>query len=258
MRRLLGAHACGPGPGRRVVCRNRLVLAVRVTRLGRGQRGSRARGVRDARARRVRRVRRSGGAGHRLPPSIEPRAARWRHRAPNRAAGAAMSPVAVLGAGSWGSALAMHLARAGHATRLWARDAALVAEMQARRANAVYLPDVPFPPGLDATGSIADAVSGADLVVCAVPSHGVRAVMTEAAPALERGATLVSATKGLELDTFLRMSELLDDVLRHAHPIAVISGPSFAAELARQMPTAVCVASVDPAVAERVQAGFRS
>jgi glycerol-3-phosphate dehydrogenase (NAD(P)+) len=169
-----------------------------------------------------------------------------------------MSRVAVLGAGSWGSALAMHLARAGHATRLWARDAALVAEMQARRANAVYLPDVPFPPGLDATASIADAVSGADLVVCAVPSHGVRAVMTEAAPALERGATLVSATKGLELDTFLRVSELLDDVLRHAHPIAVISGPSFAAELARQMPTAVCVASVDPAVAERVQAGFRS
>ncbi len=169
-----------------------------------------------------------------------------------------MSRVAVLGAGSWGSALAMHLARAGHATRLWARDPALVAEMQARRANAVYLPDVPFPPGLDATASIADAVRGADLVVCAVPSHGVRVVMTEAAPALERGATLVSATKGLELDTLLRVSELLDEVLRHAHPIAVISGPSFAAELARQMPTAVCVASVDPAVAERVQAGFRS
>jgi len=152
----------------------------------------------------------------------------------------------------------MHLARAGHTTRLWARDPALVADMQARRANAVYLPDVPFPPGLETTASVADAVAGADLVVCTVPSHGVRAVMTEAAPALERGAILVSATKGLELDTFLRMSELLDEVLRRAHPIAVVSGPSFAAELARQLPTAVCVASVDPAVAERVQAGFRS
>ena len=169
-----------------------------------------------------------------------------------------MTRAAVLGAGSWGTALAMHLARVGHPVRLWARDPALVADMQARHANAVYLPDLLFPAGLETTGSMADAVDGADLVVCAVPSHGVRAVMTAVAPALEPGATVVSATKGIELETLLRVSELLAEVLGHSHPIAVLSGPSFAAELARQMPTAVCVASADPAVAERVQAGFRS
>jgi len=152
----------------------------------------------------------------------------------------------------------MHLARVGHPVRLWARDPALVADMRQRRANAVYLPDVLFPPGLDPTAELEQAVSGADLIVCAVPSHGVRAVMSAAAPALAPGVTVVSATKGLEFDTLLRVSELLDDVLRHAHPIAVLSGPSFAAELARQMPTAVCVASIDLAVAERVQADFRS
>jgi glycerol-3-phosphate dehydrogenase (NAD(P)+) len=169
-----------------------------------------------------------------------------------------MTRVAVLGAGSWGTALAMHLVRVGHPVRLWARDPALVADMQARRANAVYLPDVPFPAGLVTTASLDDALTDADLVVCAVPSHGVRAVMTTAAPRLAAGVTVVSATKGLEPGTLLRVSELLGEVLHGAHPVAVLSGPSFAAELARQMPTAVCVASHDAAVAELVQAGFRS
>jgi glycerol-3-phosphate dehydrogenase (NAD(P)+) len=169
-----------------------------------------------------------------------------------------MTGVAVLGAGSWGTALAMHLARVGHPVRLWARDAALVIDMRARHANAVYMPDVPFPPGLETTSSLEEALEGADLVVCAVPSHGVRAVMSRAAPHLAPGVTVVSAAKGLELETLLRVSELLEEVLHHAHPVAVLSGPSFAAEFARQMPTAVCVASHDLAVAERVQAGFRS
>jgi glycerol-3-phosphate dehydrogenase (NAD(P)+) len=164
----------------------------------------------------------------------------------------------VLGAGSWGTALAMHLARLGHPVRLWARDSALVHDMRARRANAVYLPDVLFPAGLEPTASLADALDGADLVVCAVPSHGVRAVMSAAAPLLPPHVIVVSATKGLEIDTRLRVSELIDEVLRHDHPITVLSGPSFAAELARGLPTAVCVASHDMAAAERVQAEFRS
>jgi glycerol-3-phosphate dehydrogenase (NAD(P)+) len=169
-----------------------------------------------------------------------------------------VTDVAVLGAGSWGTALAMHLARVGHPVRLWARDAALVADMRARRANAVYLPDVPFPPGLATTTSLDEALETAGLVVCAVPSHGVRAVMTRAAPHLAAGATIVSATKGLELETLLRVSEIIGEVLGPAYAVAVLSGPSFAAELARQMPTAVCVASGDAAAAELVQAGFRS
>ena len=165
---------------------------------------------------------------------------------------------AVLGGGSWGTALAMHLARVGHPVCLWARDAALVHEIQTRRANAVYLPDVTFPTGVEATASIASAVSNAELVVCAVPTHGVRAVMAMAAPLMRPEAIVVSATKGLEMDTLLRVSQLLPDVLQHDHRIVVLSGPSFAAELARQLPTAVCAASSDLAASARVQAEFRS
>jgi glycerol-3-phosphate dehydrogenase (NAD(P)+) len=165
---------------------------------------------------------------------------------------------AVLGAGTWGTALAIHLAHLGHPVRLWARDPALVHEMQSRRANAVYLPDVMFPAGVEPTASMSAALEQADLVVCAVPSHGVRAVMQTAAPLLQRHVTVVSATKGLEMETLLRVSQLLDEVLTQDHRVVVLSGPSFAAELARQMPTAVCAASLDLAAAARVQAEFRS
>ena len=95
-----------------------------------------------------------------------------------------MKPTAVLGAGSWGTALAMHLARNGHPVRLWARDPALAADMRARHANAVYLPDVTFPDHLEPTDSLAEALADAELVMCAVPSHGVRAVARAATLAL--------------------------------------------------------------------------
>lgn len=169
-----------------------------------------------------------------------------------------MRQAAVLGAGSWGTALAMHLARTGHPVRLWARDPALVRDMLARRANAVYLPDVAFPAGLQATDSLDYALDDAELVVCAVPSHGVRSVIRAAAPLLHRHATVVSATKGIESDTLLRISQVLDEELLHRHSVVVLSGPSFAAEVAREMPTAVCVASGDTAAAEQVQGEFRS
>ncbi len=164
----------------------------------------------------------------------------------------------VLGAGSFGTALAVHLARLQHPVRLWARDAALAAEMMRRSANATYLPDIAFPPGIEATASLDRALGGAELVICVVPSHGLRAVMSAAAPLMPRGAIVVSATKGLETDSLLRMSELLDLVLHRAHPVVVLSGPSFALEFARQMPTAVCVASSDLDAAARVQAELRS
>lgn len=169
-----------------------------------------------------------------------------------------MTRAAVLGAGSWGTALANHLAAVGHDVRLWARDASLVRDMQARRANAVYLPDVTLPPRVRPMADLAGALDGAEFVVCAVPSHGVRLVMQAAAPHLRPQAIVVSATKGLEEDTLLRVSELLAQVLQHDHPIVVLSGPSFAAELAREHPTAVCVASHDAAAVGRVQAEFRS
>jgi glycerol-3-phosphate dehydrogenase (NAD(P)+) len=166
--------------------------------------------------------------------------------------------VAILGAGGWGTALAVHLARAGHSARLWARDAALAHEMHVRRANAVYLPDVTFPDGLSVTADLGAAVDHVDFVVAAVPSHGTRQIVRQAARLIRPRVPVVSATKGLEQDTLLRMSEVIEQELGTGASVAVLSGPSFASEVARQLPTAVSVASRDGAVVEQVQADFRA
>jgi glycerol-3-phosphate dehydrogenase (NAD(P)+) len=146
----------------------------------------------------------------------------------------------------------------GHEVRLWARDASLVRDMNARRANAVYLPDVRFPGGLQASEELAEVLRDAALVVAAVPSHGTRDVIRSAAPHLAPNSIVVSASKGLELDTLFRVSEIIAQEIGRSHPIVVLSGPSFAAELARELPTAVSVASADGAAVERVQAEFRA
>jgi len=169
-----------------------------------------------------------------------------------------MGHVAVIGSGSWGTALAVHLALVGHDVKLWGRDAALVAEMAARRANPVYLPDVSFPSGLWPTADVHDALSEASVVVVAVPSHGVRTVARQLAPLMRDGALVVSAVKGIEAGSLLRMSEVLASELPSAGEIAVLSGPSFAMELARQLPTAVVVASASAVTVEHVQTEFRS
>ena len=166
--------------------------------------------------------------------------------------------IAVLGAGGWGTALAVHLARVGHRVRLWGRDPILVAEMQTRRANAVYLPDVTFPDGVRPTADLSEALDAVDLVVAAVPSHGLREVLSAAAGHLAAGATIVSAVKGLEQETLLRMSEVVAEELGDAHTVVVLSGPSFAPEVARELPTAVVVASAHTSAAERVQREFRA
>lgn len=150
----------------------------------------------------------------------------------------------------------MHLAGVGHDVRLWARDESLVGDMARRRANAVYLPDVAFPRGLEPTGDLPAALTGAGIVVIAVPSHGVRHVAKQASAHLAPGTTVVSATKGIEETSLLRMSQVLGEELGVG--AAVLSGPSFAAELARGLPTAVVVASADSAAVEHVQAEFRS
>lgn len=165
--------------------------------------------------------------------------------------------IAVLGAGSWGTALAAHLAGVGHEVRLWARDPAIAGEIRRRRANAVYLPDVLLPDSVVPTDSLAEAAEGCELLVSAIPSHGCRSVMREAAPFLARGATIVSATKGLESETLRRMSEVVHEETAGKHPVVVLSGPSFALEVAQQRPTAVLAASSDAGAVERVQAEFR-
>ena len=168
-----------------------------------------------------------------------------------------MPVITVLGAGSWGTSLAVHLGRVGHEVRLWARDRALVEEMATRRANAVYLPDVTLPDRVSVTAAIDDALNLSRLVVSAIPSHGCRVVMRAAAPYVAPGATIVSATKGLEAETFLRMSEVIAQELGPALPVVVLSGPSFASEVAQELPTAVLAASSNREATELVQTEFR-
>ncbi len=133
-----------------------------------------------------------------------------------------------------------------------------MAELCNRRANAIYLPDITFPDRLRVTADLEDALRDTEFIVAAVPSHGTRDVVRRAAPFVRGGATVVSATKGLERDTLFRISEVIEQELGDAVHVAVLSGPSFAAELARELPTAVSVASRDPAIVEQVQAGFRA
>ena len=161
--------------------------------------------------------------------------------------------IAILGAGSWGTALAVHCARVGHDVRLWGRDGALMDEIARTRENAAYLPKIRVGDGVTATASLETALADAPLVIAAVPSHGMRHVLQRAAPLLRLDAILVSATKGLETDSLDRMSQLMAEETGAGHPIAVLSGPSFALEVARGMPTAVVVASADPKTTTRVQ-----
>ncbi len=163
----------------------------------------------------------------------------------------------VLGAGSWGTALSVHLAREGRTVRLWARDPQLVAQMSATRENPQYLPGAMLPPSVTPMSALGAALDGTAFVIVAVPSHGVRAVVRAAIPFIAAKAVVVSATKGLEGDTLARMSELIGEETAGQFPVVVLSGPSFAAEVARGLPAAVLAASSDSGAATRVQELFR-
>ena len=165
---------------------------------------------------------------------------------------AGRAPVAVLGAGSWGTALAIHLGRAGLPVRLWARDPARAAAMRATRENARYLPGAALPDGVEVAADTAAALAGSAIVLIAVPSHFVEAVLATAAGRIPDGAVIVSATKGLEPVQGLRMSEVLARRLP-GHPVAVLSGPSFAREVAQGRPTALVIASADEEIATDLQ-----
>lgn len=169
-----------------------------------------------------------------------------------------MKATAVLGAGSWGTALAVHLAKAGHGVRLWARDPVLVEELRGTRQNARYLPGIPMPASITPTSALDEALKDARFVLVAVPSHGFRAVVRQAVPVVDPHAIMVSATKGLEVETLQRMSQVIDSETNGTRRVAVLSGPSFALELARGLPTAVLAASTDPSAAAAVQEHFRS
>jgi glycerol-3-phosphate dehydrogenase (NAD(P)+) len=159
---------------------------------------------------------------------------------------------AIIGAGSWGTALAVQFGRSGVAVRLWARDPALARAIAGARENRRYLPNVALPAGVLATADHAEALDGVSLVVLAVPSHFLRGVLQPLAAAVPPGSVLLSATKGLEPSSALRMSELLSQVVP-GRPVAVLSGPSFAREVAAGLPTALVVASTDAAMARTLQ-----
>lgn len=164
---------------------------------------------------------------------------------------------AVVGAGSWGTALAIHLARVGHDVPLCARDAAMAARMREARENADYLPGLRLPDGVWPTDDAAAAVAEAAMIVWAVPSHGTRDTIRELAPGIRPGTIVVSTTKGLERGTWTRMSRVLAEELPAECPVVVLSGPSFAHEVARELPTAVVAAATDATASLQVQEQFR-
>jgi glycerol-3-phosphate dehydrogenase (NAD(P)+) len=166
-------------------------------------------------------------------------------------------PTAILGAGSWGTALAIHFGAGGRDVVIWGRDRHLVDEMASRRANPTYLPDTTLPDSVRPVAALEHALRGAHHVVIAVPSHGLRDVIRYAAPHLPAEAILVSATKGLEGGSLERMSQVVASETGGRHAVVVLSGPSFAAEVAAGRPTALVAASNDAEAVRSVQAWFR-
>ena len=160
--------------------------------------------------------------------------------------------VSVVGGGAWGTALASHCARAGLPVRMWVREPEVVNAVNQRHENTTFLPGVPLPEPLRAFGRLDEALEGAEAVLVVVPSEFGRGLYRQLRPLLSPGAVLVSATKGIERDTLRRMTEVAAEETP-GHPLAVLSGPSFALEVARALPTAVVAASADHAVAQKVQ-----
>ncbi len=168
-----------------------------------------------------------------------------------------MTRVAVVGAGSWGTALANHLASKGDDVTLWAYEPEVVAEINQRHRNDLFLPEAPLAPSLRATGDLAAAVRGAGMVLAVPPSHAMRSVMTGAAPLLTPGTIVVSASKGLESPGLKRMTEVLGEVLPAGVAAVALSGPTFAREVYEGQPTAATVAG-PPEAARQAQAVLSS
>ena len=166
--------------------------------------------------------------------------------------------VAVIGAGGWGTALACLLDNAGHHVCMWVRREAAYQQLQRTNENRAYLPDIRLPKTLRFTTNLAEAGAGAKLIVFAVPSHAVRSTASQLAPVVAGTPLFVSTSKGIEEESLQTMSGVLRDTLPEqlVHRIAVLSGPSFAVEVARGLPTAVTAAALDQRLAKIVQKTF--
>lgn len=164
--------------------------------------------------------------------------------------------MAVIGAGSWGTALAIQLARRGNPTRLWGRDSQAVAALARERVNASYLPDCPFPPALTPEPDLDACLAGADDVLVVVPSHALRETLALLAPRLAPAQRVLWATKGLEPETGRLPHEVAAEVLGPERAVGVLSGPSFAGEVGRGLPTAVTIAAAAAAFARDMAHAF--
>lgn len=168
-----------------------------------------------------------------------------------------MSRIAVLGAGAWGTALTISLARrGGHQLVLWSYSAELAEQMTDTGENLQFLPGYTVPADVRVTSDLVGSVFEADIVLCVTPSEHMRGVFGQIAPALTRGQIVVSATKGLEETSLLRMSQVIASLTNN--PVGVLSGPSFAAEVASGIPTAIVAACPVPGVAQTIQKEFSS
>ncbi len=163
--------------------------------------------------------------------------------------------VGVIGAGAWGTALAQLMADQGSDVTIWAYETEVVDDINRHHENRIFLPDAPLSERLRATNDLAEAVTGRDLILLVCPSHVMRRVMTQAAEHLPNDVPIISAAKGIENETLMTMSEVLEDVLpARLHPmLGFLSGPSFARELVQRLPTAVSIASSNEQVAEQAQ-----
>ncbi|MFH1184550.1 MAG: NAD(P)H-dependent glycerol-3-phosphate dehydrogenase, partial [Chloroflexota bacterium] len=167
----------------------------------------------------------------------------------------ALRQVAILGDGGWGTALAMTLLQNGHAVRVWGPFPDYIAKIQRTRENRKFLPGVRLPPEITWTSEREDAVGGADVVVLAVPSRFFKGVVTSFSETIPSNALVVSVAKGLDQETHLRMSETAHVALGRG-PVAALSGPSHAEEVARGVPTAVVIACADHGQAQQLQRVF--
>lgn len=163
--------------------------------------------------------------------------------------------IGVIGAGSWGTTLADMLAKKGHRVILWAYEKELVSEMQTSRENSIYLPGIRLAENLSVTGSLEEAVKDKDLLLFAVPTQVLRNVLYDAVPYISQDSIVVSASKGVEVESLKLVSQIYEESLPDAlyRRFAVLSGPSFAREVALEMPTAVVAAASEPLVAKAVQ-----
>lgn len=168
--------------------------------------------------------------------------------------------ISIIGAGTWGTALAITLARKGHSVTLWAYEREVIESIRSRHENELYLPGMKIPLGVSASGSPSEAVDGAEIVLFVTPSHVLRALLAGFLPHLKPEMTFVSATKGIDTEQLMRMSEVILTTVRPRFEpgLCVLSGPSFAKEVALGDPTAVVVASEDRELAAVVQREFSS